>query len=92
MTMSAMFSDSFRARFSIAPRRTGGSGFARALLESIGIVVDQGLNIQQYVREFIGRMRDLLADEARIWMTKSSAAPKKRSALAARANSFRNRI
>jgi DNA polymerase-3 subunit gamma/tau len=33
---------------------------SRALLENIGIVIDQGLNIQQYVREFIGRVRDLL--------------------------------
>ena len=31
-----------------------------ALLNHIGIVVDQGLNIQQYVREFISRVRDLL--------------------------------
>ena len=33
---------------------------SRALLENVGIVVDQGLNVQQYVREFIGRIRDLL--------------------------------
>jgi DNA polymerase III subunit gamma/tau len=33
---------------------------SRALLETVGIVIDQGLNIQQYVREFIGRIRDLL--------------------------------
>src|SRR6185503_13589575 len=33
---------------------------SRALLESIAIVIDQGLNVQQYVREFIGRVRDLL--------------------------------
>ena len=33
---------------------------SRALLNNIGIVIDQGLNIQQYVREFIGRIRDLL--------------------------------
>ena len=33
---------------------------SKALLENIGIVIDQGLNIQQYVREFIGRIRDLL--------------------------------
>jgi DNA polymerase III gamma/tau subunit len=32
----------------------------KALLENIGIVIDQGLNPQQYVREFIGRVRDLL--------------------------------
>jgi DNA polymerase-3 subunit gamma/tau len=33
---------------------------SRQLLECIDIIVDQGLNIQQYVRECIGRMRDLL--------------------------------
>lgn len=33
---------------------------SRALLENIAIVVDQGLNLQQFVREFIGRVRDLL--------------------------------
>jgi DNA polymerase-3 subunit gamma/tau len=33
---------------------------SKVLLENIGIVIDQGLNIQQYVREFIGRIRDLL--------------------------------
>src|SRR5947208_9120882 len=33
---------------------------SKALLENIAIVVDQGLNLQQFVREFIGRVRDLL--------------------------------
>jgi DNA polymerase-3 subunit gamma/tau len=33
---------------------------SRALLNHIGVVVDQGFNLQQYVREFIGRVRDLL--------------------------------
>src|SRR6266853_6711133 len=33
---------------------------SRELLECIDIVVDQGLSVQQYVRECIGRMRDLL--------------------------------
>src|SRR5688572_13641882 len=33
---------------------------SKALLENIAIVIDQGLNVQQYVREFIGRVRDLL--------------------------------
>jgi len=33
---------------------------SRELLECIHIVVDQGLSVQQYVRECIGRMRDLL--------------------------------
>jgi DNA polymerase-3 subunit gamma/tau len=33
---------------------------SRELLECIGIVVEQGLSIQQYVRECVARMRDLL--------------------------------
>ena len=33
---------------------------SKDLLENVAIVVDQGLNIQQYVREFIGRVRDML--------------------------------
>src|SRR5215470_17341564 len=33
---------------------------SKSLLECIGIVIDQGLNVQQYVREFVGRIRDLL--------------------------------
>ena len=33
---------------------------SKDLLASVAIVVDQGLNIQQYVREFIGRVRDML--------------------------------
>src|SRR5215831_7740978 len=33
---------------------------SRSLLNVIEIVIDQGLNIQQYLREFIARLRDLL--------------------------------
>ena len=33
---------------------------SKALLENVGIVVDQGLSLQQYIRELIGRIRDLL--------------------------------
>jgi DNA polymerase-3 subunit gamma/tau len=33
---------------------------SKALLENVGIVVEQGLNLQQYIREFIGKVRDLL--------------------------------
>src|SRR5262245_3068009 len=33
---------------------------SKGLLENVAIVIDQGLNIQQYVREFIGRVRDVL--------------------------------
>src|SRR5262245_7845681 len=33
---------------------------SKVLLEMVGIVIDQGFNIQQYVPEFIARIRDLL--------------------------------
>jgi DNA polymerase-3 subunit gamma/tau len=33
---------------------------SRELIETVGILVDQGLNLQQYARELISRMRDLL--------------------------------
>jgi DNA polymerase-3 subunit gamma/tau len=33
---------------------------SKSLLNTIEIVIEQGLNIQQYVREFISRVRDLL--------------------------------
>jgi len=33
---------------------------SKSLIQTVGVVIDQGLNIQQYVREFIGRIRDLL--------------------------------
>jgi DNA polymerase-3 subunit gamma/tau len=33
---------------------------SRELIETVGIIVDQGLNLQQYARELISRMRDLL--------------------------------
>jgi len=33
---------------------------SRELIETVGIIVDQGLNLQQYARELIARMRDLL--------------------------------
>jgi DNA polymerase-3 subunit gamma/tau len=33
---------------------------SRSLLNVIEIVIEQGLNIQQYIREFIARLRDLL--------------------------------
>jgi DNA polymerase-3 subunit gamma/tau len=36
------------------------SGDSREIVNAVGIVVDQGLGPQQYVRELIGRMRDLL--------------------------------
>jgi len=33
---------------------------SKALITNIGQVIDQGLNLQQYLREFIGRIRDML--------------------------------
>jgi DNA polymerase-3 subunit gamma/tau len=33
---------------------------SRSLIETVGIVVDQGLSLQQFARELIARMRDLL--------------------------------
>jgi DNA polymerase III subunit gamma/tau len=33
---------------------------SKAILENIGHVIDQGLSVQQYLREFIGKIRDLL--------------------------------
>jgi len=37
-----------------------GAQDSRELLECVDIVVEQGLSIQQYIRECVGRMRDLL--------------------------------
>jgi len=59
---------------------------SRALLSNIEIVVEQGLNIQQYVREFIGRVRDLLLmrldlDQKVLGSVEEKAELKKRSAL-----------
>src|SRR5205809_4707543 len=33
---------------------------SKALIENIGQVVDQGLNLQQYLRDFVSRVRDML--------------------------------
>src|SRR6478736_1142810 len=60
---------------------------SQALLENIGIVVDQGLNLQQFVREFIGRIRDLLMMKLGLEDKVIGGAEEKR-ALIARANSF----
>jgi DNA polymerase-3 subunit gamma/tau len=60
---------------------------SRALLENIGIVVDQGLNLQQFVREFIGRVRDLLMMKLGLEDKVIAGAEEKR-ALSARAGSF----
>src|SRR5437870_6940397 len=60
---------------------------SKALLENVGIVIDQGLNIQQYVREFIGRIRDLLVLKLGLEGKIVGSAEEKR-ALAARAEKF----
>jgi DNA polymerase-3 subunit gamma/tau len=59
----------------------------KALLENVGIVIDQGLNVQQYVREFIGRIRDLLLLKLGLEEQIPGNAEEKR-ALAARAERF----
>jgi len=60
---------------------------AKTLLENVGIVVDQGLNIQQYVREFIGRVRDLLMLKLGL-EEKILASPEEKRALTTRSASF----
>ncbi len=60
MKMSVMSLDSSQAKFWIEPAEGLANRDSRALLENIAIVIDQGLNLQQFVREFIGRVRDLL--------------------------------
>src|SRR5216110_1329503 len=60
---------------------------SKALLENVGIVIDQGLNVQQYVREFIGRIRDLLLVKLGLEEKIPGNAEEKR-ALAARAEKF----
>jgi DNA polymerase-3 subunit gamma/tau len=60
---------------------------SKALLENAGIVVDQGLNLQQYVREFIGKIRDLLIVKIGLQDKILGSAEEKRS-LAARAEKF----
>src|SRR5216117_544419 len=60
---------------------------SKALLENIGIVIDQGLNLQQYVREFIGRIRDLLV--LRLGLAdKILGSPEEKRSLASRAERF----
>jgi len=60
---------------------------SKSLLENVGIVVDQGLNLQQYVREFIGRVRDLLVIKLGLPEKVIGSAEEKR-ALSARAVAF----
>jgi DNA polymerase-3 subunit gamma/tau len=60
---------------------------SKALLENVGIVIDQGLNVQQYVREFIGRVRDLLVLKLGL-EEKILGSPEEKRALASRAAAF----
>jgi DNA polymerase-3 subunit gamma/tau len=60
---------------------------AREMLETVGIVVDQGLNLQQYVREFIGKIRDLLVMKLGL-EEKILGSPEEKRAMASRAASF----
>jgi DNA polymerase-3 subunit gamma/tau len=60
---------------------------SKALLENVGIVIDQGLNVQQYVREFIGRIRDLLILKLGL-EEKIVGSMEEKRALASRADKF----
>ena len=60
---------------------------AKALLNIIEIMIDQGLNIQQFVREFIGRVRDLLLMRLDL-DEKVLGSPEERSALKATSTKF----
>jgi DNA polymerase-3 subunit gamma/tau len=60
---------------------------SKTLMGNIGIVVDQGLNLQQYVREFIGRIRDLLVSKLGLEERILGSADEKRS-LASSAEQF----
>src|SRR5213083_9997 len=60
---------------------------SRTLLEIVGVIVDQGLNLQQFVRESIGKVRDLLISRLGLQEKISANADEKRE-LAARADKF----
>src|SRR5215471_3872971 len=60
---------------------------SKSLLTNIEIVVDQGLNVQQFVREFIGRVRDLLMIKLGL-EDKVIASIEEKRALAGRAVAF----
>ena len=52
---------------------------SRTLLEIVGVIVDQGLNLQQFVREFIGKVRDLLISRLGLQEKISGNAEEKRN-------------
>jgi DNA polymerase III subunit gamma/tau len=60
---------------------------SKALLETAGVVIDQGLNVQQYIREFIGRIRDLLVLKLGL-AEKVLGSPEQRQILTERAGAF----
>ncbi len=60
---------------------------SKALIEIVEIVVDQGLNLQQFVREFLSRIRDLLLAKLGI-AEKILGAPEERERIAAQAEEF----
>jgi DNA polymerase III gamma/tau subunit len=60
---------------------------SRALIENIGQVVDQGLNLQQYLREFLSRVRDMLLVKLGL-PERILGSPEEKRALAARAERF----
>ncbi len=60
---------------------------SKSLLEVVEVVVNQGLNLQQFVREFLARIRDLLLAKLNI-TEKILAAPDERSRIVAQAGSF----
>jgi DNA polymerase III subunit gamma/tau len=60
---------------------------SKALLDNVEIVIDQGLNVQQYVREFIGRIRDLLVLKLGL-EGNVVGSPEEKRALAVRAENF----
>ncbi len=60
---------------------------SKTLLDVVEIVVDQGLNLQQFVREFLARVRDLLLAKLNI-TEKILAAPDERSRIVTQAESF----
>ena len=60
---------------------------SKSLLDTAGLVVDQGLNVQQYIREFIGRVRDLLVLKLGL-AEKVLGSPEQKEVLSAKANAF----
>jgi DNA polymerase-3 subunit gamma/tau len=60
---------------------------SKALIENIGQVVDQGLNLQQYLREFVSRIRDMLLLKLGL-EERILGSPEEKRALGTRAEGF----